>query len=263
MSKWRPGLTGLSGTSNQTFISEGSHLMISDTLGSSKLNQEIQNSILRSLYSCYPDYSTDIIRKQHEEQDLANLNYLKELGLVNAALERTLSGAFVFEGAAITAKGIEHLKRLSLKVDGAVEMKRKVQENYAFVAMSIDPANAELEDILEAIKEGALRCGVHAERVDEYQSNERITDRILESIDKAEYIIVDLTNSRPNVFYEAGYAQGIGKTPVYIAKYGTKLEFDLKDYPVIFFKNMKQLKDSLESRIRALAKYAEKPVGSA
>jgi len=77
--------------------------------------------------------------------------------------------------------------------------------------------------------------------VDELQSNERITDRILESIRKAEFVIVDLTYSRPNVFYEAGYAQGIGKTPVYIAKEGTQLEFDLKDYPVIFFKNMKQL----------------------
>jgi nucleoside 2-deoxyribosyltransferase len=129
-----------------------------------------------------------------------------------------------------------------------------IERNYAFIAMAIDPQNSDLEDVLDAIKEGASRCGIQAERVDEAQSNERISDRILESIEKAEYVIVDLTNSRPNVFYEAGYAQGIGKIPVYIAKDGTKLEFDLKDYPVIFFKNMKQLKDRLESRLRALAK---------
>jgi nucleoside 2-deoxyribosyltransferase len=129
-----------------------------------------------------------------------------------------------------------------------------IERNYAFIAMAIDPQNSDLEDVLDAIKEGASRCGIQAERVDEAQSNERISDRILESIEKAEYMIVDLTNSRPNVFYEAGYAQGIGKIPVYIAKDGTKLEFDLKDYPVIFFKNMKQLKDRLESRLRALAK---------
>ena len=66
-------------------------------------------------------------------------------------------------------------------------------------------------------------------------------------------MIVDLTHSRPNVYYEAGYAQGIGKTPVFIAKNGTKLEFDLKDYPVIFFENMRQLKNRLEARLRALA----------
>ena len=62
----------------------------------------------------------------------------------------------------------------------------------------------------------------------------------MESIRRAEYFIVDLTHSRANVYYEAGYAQGLGKTPIYVARQGTPLEFDLKDYPVIFFKNMKE-----------------------
>jgi len=128
-----------------------------------------------------------------------------------------------------------------------------VQKGYAFIAMPIDPADNQLEDVLDAIKEAAQRCGVQAERVDEPHSNERITDRILESIRKAEYVIVDLTGSRPNVFYEAGYAQGLRKTPIYIAREGTRLEFDLKDYPVIFFKSMKELKDMLERRLRGLA----------
>lgn len=127
------------------------------------------------------------------------------------------------------------------------------QKGYAFIAMPIDPTDAQLEDVLDAIKEAAYRCGIQAERVDEPHSNERITDRILESIQKAEYVIVDLSGSRPNVFYEAGYAQGLKKTPIYIAREGTQLEFDLKDYPIIFFKNMKDLKDSLERRIRGLA----------
>ena len=66
-------------------------------------------------------------------------------------------------------------------------------------------------------------------------------------------MIVDLTASKPNVFDEAGYAHALGKTPIYVARHGTKLEFDLKDYPVIFFRNMKQLKDSLEKRLRGLS----------
>ncbi len=132
------------------------------------------------------------------------------------------------------------------------QIKIEIKNNYAFIAMAIDPGNPELEDVLDSIKEAASRCGIEAERVDEVHSNEKITDRILESIEKAEFVIIDLTHSRPNVFYEAGYAQGIGKTPIYLAKEGTKLEFDLKDYPVIFFKNMKQLKDNLENRLRGL-----------
>ncbi len=79
----------------------------------------------------------------------------------------------------------------------------QIQKGYAFIAMPINPSDAQLDDVLDTIKASANRCGIRAERVDEPQSNERITDRILESIRKAEYVIVDLTNSRPNVFYEA------------------------------------------------------------
>lgn len=129
----------------------------------------------------------------------------------------------------------------------------EIVKNYAFIAMPINLDDPELEDVLDSIKEACNRCGVHAETVNEPASNDRITDRIIESIRKAEYVIVDLSQSKPNVFYEAGYAHGFGKIPIYIAKAGTKLEFDLKDYPVIFFKNMKQLKDRLESRIRGLS----------
>ena len=135
----------------------------------------------------------------------------------------------------------------------AVSVALEVQEGYAFIAMPMDPDDKGLVDVLDAIKEAARRCGLTAERVDEPQSNERITDRILESIRKAEYVIADLTGSKPNVFYEAGYAHGIGKIPIYVARHGTKLEFDLKDYPVIFFKGMKELKDALEKRLRGLA----------
>jgi hypothetical protein len=133
------------------------------------------------------------------------------------------------------------------------ELNYQIQKDYVFVAMPIGPANP-FDDVLDAIKETCERCGLRAERVDEAQANERITDRILESIQRAEYVIVDLTESRLNVFYEAGYAQGIGKLPIYIARQGTQLEFDLKDYPVIFFDSYRDLKQGLEARLRALAK---------
>ena len=135
----------------------------------------------------------------------------------------------------------------------AVAVQDDFREGYVFIAMPMTPESPELEDVLDAIKEACTRCGLHAERVDEPQSNERITDRILESIRSAQYVVVDLTGARPNVFYEAGYAQGRGKTPIYIARSGTQVEFDLKDYPVIFFRSMKELKDSLERRLRGLA----------
>ena len=86
--------------------------------------------------------------------------------------------------------------------------------------MPMDKENHQLVDVLEAIKAGAKECGVTAERIDEDERNERITDRMLNAINKAEFVIVDLTNERPNVFFEAGYAHGLGKIPIYVARDG-------------------------------------------
>jgi len=140
----------------------------------------------------------------------------------------------------------------SAKSDSEPQLSYQIQSGYVFVAMPIADG-APFDDVLDSIKEACSRCGLTAERVDEVQSNERITDRILESIQRAQFVVADLTESRPNVFYEAGYAHGIGKVPIYTARSGTKLEFDLKDYPVIFFDSFRDLKDRLEARLRAIA----------
>ena len=133
------------------------------------------------------------------------------------------------------------------------EIEVSIQKGYAFVAMAIDPDLPGLVDTLDSIKEAANQLGIQAERVDEDLSGNRITDVILESIARAEFVIVDLTNSRPNVYYEAGYAHGQGKKVIFVAEKGTDVEFDLRDYPIIFFDSQRQLKERLEERLRALA----------
>jgi nucleoside 2-deoxyribosyltransferase len=146
------------------------------------------------------------------------------------------------------------------KVDSSkAKISSETQAGYAFVAMAIDKNDHQLVDVLEAIKEVSKDFGIEAERIDEAESNERITTRILSSIRRAEYVIVDLTNEKPNVFYEAGYAEGKGKTPIYIARDGTKLHFDVKNYPIINFRNMKELKDGLRRRMTALIKDKSSP----
>lgn len=138
-----------------------------------------------------------------------------------------------------------------------IEKATAVEAGYAFIAMAIDDKGKSLADVLDAIKEAAKRLGIEAERIDDQKENTRITDRIISSIDKAEFVICDLTGNRPNVFYEAGYAHGIGKLPIYIARAGTSLHFDLKDYPVIFFENMRELKAGLIDRLTSLKQVGE------
>jgi len=140
------------------------------------------------------------------------------------------------------------------KRDSSANVKIATRKGYAFVAMPMDESNHALVDVLEAIKAGAKECGITAQRIDDDESSERITDRMLDSIHAAEFVIVDLTEGRPNVFYEAGYAQGIGKIPIYVARQGTDIHFDLKDYPVIFFRNNKELREKLARRLKSIAK---------
>jgi len=128
----------------------------------------------------------------------------------------------------------------------------EVQSGYAFVVMPMDKNDHQLIDVLEAIKTGAKECSITAERIDDDERNERVTDRILEAIRKAQFVIVDLTKERPNVFFEAGYAHGLDKIPIYVAREGTPLHFDIQDYPVIIFRNMKELREGIAKRLMAL-----------
>lgn len=137
---------------------------------------------------------------------------------------------------------------------GQIIPEPKYEEGYAFIAMAMNSTDPDLEDVHDAIKSCANDCGIMAERIDEDLRADRITDRIMESIKKAQFIIVDITSSKPNVYFEAGYAHGINKIPVYLAKSGTNIEFDIKDYPVTFYKNLTELKSKLKEKLTFLTK---------
>lgn len=76
-----------------------------------------------------------------------------------------------------------------------------------------------------------------------------IKKQIIECIDEADYIIVNLTGLNPNVMYELGVAQAKGKRTLLICDENTELPFDINDYRTIFFKECEcgyiKLKDEL------------------
>jgi hypothetical protein len=78
----------------------------------------------------------------------------------------------------------------------------------AFIAMPMDSSDPDLEDVLEAIRDAAKRCKIDATRIDDEESNERITVRMLKAIESAQFVIVELTNERPNVSMRPGTLKG-------------------------------------------------------
>src|SRR5262249_41405424 len=111
----------------------------------------------------------------------------------------------------------------------------------------------DLEDTFETFKTVCADLGFTCDRVTNGNAGERILPDILERIRCAAFTIVDLTDLRPNVFYELGYADGIGKKVVVTAKHDTELPFDVKDIPTIFWTGQKRLKEDLRRRILEVA----------
>lgn len=128
----------------------------------------------------------------------------------------------------------------------------EVVPDSAFIVMSMNPAEPGLTDVMNAIKDECRAFGISAERIDDIEHSDRITDRILERLRSAEFIIADLTGERPNVYYEVGFAHALGKRPILYRRTGTQLHFDLSIHNVPEFANITDLRNLLRRRLEAI-----------
>jgi hypothetical protein len=138
----------------------------------------------------------------------------------------------------------------------------KVAESRRVLVVMSYADRPELVDAYETIKAVVEGMKYRCERVTEENAADRILPDILERIQQAAFAVVDLTDLRPNVFYEMGYADGLGKKVIATAKEGTDLPFDVKDIPTIFWSGQTQLRKDLEKRISNVVKSAVPSAGA-
>ena len=124
---------------------------------------------------------------------------------------------------------------------------RLVTPRSVFTIMSFEK---KFRDVYENYKEVCKEFGFEAERTDESGSSERIVPRVETGIRGSAFVIADVSEQSPNVFYELGFARGLGKPLIMTYRKGTKLPFDVADIPAIEWKIPEDLKEGLRKRLQ-------------
>ena len=126
-----------------------------------------------------------------------------------------------------------------------------LQSRQAFVAMWFDESLNEI--FTKGIAPLEEDTGFKMYRVDQEPFNEKICDRIIADIRKCRFFVADITGLRRAVFFEAGYAMGLGLPVIFTCRKGTRIKggFDTRQYNHIVWKNAEDLKSKLKDRILA------------
>ena len=104
----------------------------------------------------------------------------------------------------------------------------------------------------DGIKAAVESLGIRCVRADETHFTGPIMDQVLYRISKAYFIVADLTNERPNCYYELGVAHALGKTVIHIIDKSTRKHFDVLGQPFIEFTDPQDLRSQLRERILKL-----------
>ena len=123
-----------------------------------------------------------------------------------------------------------------------------------FVAMWFDDSMKDIyyNTITPAIED----AGYRPHRVDQREHAEKIDDEIIAQIRRSRFIIADFTGHRGGVYYEAGFAQGLGLEVIWTCNiaHENKLHFDIRQYNCIIWNNddLEDFRKRLTFRIESI-----------
>lgn len=132
-----------------------------------------------------------------------------------------------------------------------LEGRREGSSSVGFCAMWFSPEIEVLwaDVICRAIKD----AGYEPVRIDKKDHNEKIDDAIVAEIRAAHFVVADFTGNRGGVYYEAGFAHGLGLPVIFMCRDGDALHLDVRQYNCIFWKpdELAEARERLKNRILA------------
>lgn len=161
------------------------------------------------------------------------------------------SGAFFFlRQGATPAEIVPELERAFEDYFGRVQI--RYLRKFVFVLM---PFSRDFEDVYElGIKAAVTECGLVCERVDEQHFTESILERIFANIQRARFIVADVTANNPNVFFEVGYAYALKKPIIFLTRDTAEtIPFDLRhNSHIVYEGRIGFLRSRLQERLQGL-----------
>ena len=145
-------------------------------------------------------------------QELADglLEELQNRGLVKIGyISKTISDGTTFMNVDLSLEGWErHYAAKHGQLDG----------NYGFIAMQF--GDSVLAPFVEDVVKPAVKDDLGYNLVDmDDVGRAGVIDNIMrEQIKGATFVVVDLTHDNPGAYWEAGYAEGLGKPVIYICE---------------------------------------------
>jgi len=226
---------------------------IDELVGSAKLPQDIFGRIDAVLLYVYQKTSYDGMRIGLGPEDISII-YGRDPDEWNFTIKKAIELNYL-EPTSISDY------RLNLAGWKRVQELRTTagRSNQAFVAMWFDGT---LEKVwTEGFYSALFGLGYEPLRIDKQEHNEKICDKIIAEIRKSGLLIADFTGNRGGVYFEAGFAMGLGLPVIWTCKKSEieQLHFDTRQYNHIAWTDEADLKEKLINRIEATIPNRPKP----
>lgn len=203
--------------------------------------------------------SGEDLKKKLKEQGRGDIEIQDRMERLKSDFDDFVAHRELFDEVIINyfeVKGIEdQVKRiLTEKLPGGF-----VQPDLVFVLM---PFKDEFAEVYQSIKmAGKLINGrpLTVDRMDEKRGPYMISDAILDRIKQAALVVAEVTEENANVYFEIGYARGVGKLVLPCARKGTTLPFDIKDINTVFYSTTNNLITQLTEHFKVIFPYFARP----
>lgn len=172
----------------------------------------------------------------HAAGDLRKLAVvLREMGLIEGSnIDGTVS---------ITTNGFIELDELRTKIS---------ESSNGFVAMWF---NDQLDDAYtKGFQAAIINAGYDDVRIDKVEHINKIDDEIIASIKSSKFLVADFTGHRGGVYFEAGYALGLGLPVIWTCRKDdlSELHFDIRQFNCIDWETPEDLSERLFNRLNAV-----------